>query len=245
MKKCLFAIVILMICLSGCTDSENIETSNSNTYNDPDKNTKNDEQETPSANIDTTAEVTTAEPTTAEPTTETTTSIAQLNQLINSQPVYVQDTKYIDRSSLRAEEAYFKKYYCDYISPIIKNNSGKDIKDIKIGYAAWDANNLPLKVEGYYDCSNIETNDEFISTNTLHSVNIPIGGTYKYTFKDGKDSIFYGDDDCPFLIDHNSTTTIAKCKAFVISYIDFDGNTWENPYYDEWRAAYEGKKLSE
>ncbi|MGN1478941.1 MAG: DUF5780 domain-containing protein [Acutalibacteraceae bacterium] len=29
----------------------------------------------------------------------------------------------------------------------------------------------------------------------------------------------------------------------VVSYESFDGETWENPYYEQWRELYEGQKI--
>ena len=38
---------------------------------------------------------------------------------------------------------------------------------------------------------------------------------------------------------------IAKFKAILVSYIDFDGNIWDNPLLEEFKKLYEDKKLPE
>ena len=191
-------------------------------------------------------ETTTIATTTIETTTEITTSLAELNAAIAAQPVFVQDTKYVNRKTIRDKNTYYRESYCDFLSPIIKNNSGTDVKNVKIAYAAWDANNLPLKIDGYYDFINVyEKNHDYIVIKNLEALNIRNGGAYEYTLTESDESIHSSDDDAPFLISYYDDTNIAKCKSVVVSYEDFDGNIWENPCYETWCNAYEGKKLNE
>lgn len=37
---------------------------------------------------------------------------------------------------------------------------------------------------------------------------------------------------------------IKSFKAIVVSYETFDGDTWDNPYYEDFCSLYEGKKLN-
>lgn len=238
-KKLLCVAVSCMMILSACGSADDKQTISNTMQNETEVNETISEETT-------ITETTTVETTTTETTTETTTSIVQLNAAIAAQPVFVQDTKYVNRKSIRDKMKYPSGLYCDFLSPIIKNNSGTDVKNVKIAYAAWDANNLPLKIDGYYDFTNVyEKNNDYIVIKNLEALNIINGGAYEYTLAESDESVSYWDDDAPFLISYHDDTNIAKCKSIVVSYEDFDGNTWENPYYEAWCNAYECKKLNE
>ena len=55
------------------------------------------------------------------------------------------------------------------------------------------------------------------------------------------DSSFGGDSG--FALDQNNT--IEKFEAVVQSFETFSGDTWVNPYYDEWCKLYESVKYSD
>lgn len=104
-------------------------------------------------------------------------------------------------------------------------NSGTDIKSCVIAFAAWDSNNLPVKILGQYDYEG-----SYVQKVNYDAINLVDGDTY------GENSGLALDEDC------NSIVTI---KAVVVSYEDFDGNTWNNPYYDTWVYTYSEKRFAE
>ena len=107
---------------------------------------------------------------------------------------------------------------------IIKNNSGTDVKNAVVAFAAWDSNGFPLKLEGH-----LSFNSNYVVKCNYSDVNMINGATY------GENSGLALD---------SSMNNIETFKAIVVSYEDFDGNTWNNPYYDIWIEIYENKKLN-
>ena len=88
---------------------------------------------------------------------------------------------------------------------------------------AWDENNLPVKIEGQFDFDG----GSYIKEVDYDGINLVAGATY-----DEKSGYALG-EDCK----------IATFKAIVVSYETFSGESWKNPYYDDFCALYAGKKL--
>lgn len=146
-------------------------------------------------------------------------TIAELNEAINNQPMKVINTEYI------VQDDEFKALYPDMLSAVIQNNSGIDIKNAIVGFVAWDSNNFPVKIEGSFDYN---------------------GGNY-FTMVDCGDvnmvnGTMFGEGMGMELSENNN---ISKFKAIVVSYTDFDGNTWNNPLLEDFKELYEDKKLVE
>lgn len=141
-----------------------------------------------------------------------------LEEALLKQPCYVQSTEYF------VQDENYKNLYPDMLCAIVKNNSGNDIKNITIAFAAWDKNNFPVKMvpKGY-------RNGYYVIKCVGNDVNIVKGGTWgqEEGFEIGSDTI-----------------NVTKLKAIVVSYEDFNGNTWTNPLYSKWKNTYENKKLS-
>lgn len=138
--------------------------------------------------------------------------------LLAQQPLAVIETEYLVQSSNG-----MKTLFPDMLSAIVRNNSDDDIKNAVIAFVAWDENNLPVKIEGQIDF---------------------MGGSYikKVSYDDINlipDKVF-GENE-GFALAEN--TSIMTFKAIAVSYETFDGETWKNPYFDEFRNRYEGQKL--
>lgn len=159
----------------------------------------------------------------AEPTATPTPEVKNLsgNELeakLAEQPVYVVSTDYLIQSD------DYKTLYPDMLNAVIKNNSGTDVKNVIVSFVAWDKNYLPVKIIGQYDFNE----GSYISECDFGDVNMVDGSTF------GEDSGMSLSQDCD---------NIKIIKAIVKEYTDFDGNKWENPYYNDWTSAYENKKL--
>ncbi len=141
----------------------------------------------------------------------------ELDSVLLEQPVYVESTKYV------VQDARYKSLYPDMLQAVIRNNSGTDVKNLVIAFVAWDKNNLPVKIKGDIDFSD----GSYVKECNYNDVNIPNGKTY------GDQSGMEIDETC----------NITTFKAIVVSYDDFDGNTWNNSYYDTWVDFYSDKKL--
>ncbi len=141
---------------------------------------------------------------------------AELDEALNNQPVKIIRTEYISQ-----EDQFLRP---DLLSAVFQNDSGVDIKNAVLGYVAWDSNNLPVKIQSQYDF----TDGEYFKKVNYSDVNLVNGASYG---ENGGLSI--GNDN------------IAKFKAIVVSYTDFDGNIWDNPLLEEFKKLYEDKKLAE
>lgn len=69
----------------------------------------------------------------------------------------------------------------------------------------------------------------YVVENDFGAVNMIDGGTF------GEDLLFG--------IKEETACKLKTFKAVVIKYEDFEGNTWENPYYSNWLELYKEKKL--
>lgn len=132
---------------------------------------------------------------------------AELDNALLEQPMYVEKTDYI------VQDARYKVLYPDMLQAVIKNNSGTDVKNAEVAFVAWDSNGFPVKIETSHSLGK----GAYVVRCTYSDVNMLDGTTY------GKDSGMALDSD---------TDNIETFKAIVVSYDDFDGNTWKNPYFD-------------
>ncbi len=142
---------------------------------------------------------------------------AELLATLDAQDVRVISTKYV------VQDAQYKALYPDMLQAVIVNNTDVDIKNAVVAFAAWDANGLPVKIKGSVDF----TNGAYIKQVNYSDINLIPGATF------GENSGFEVDEACG----------IATFRAVVVSYEDFEGTTWENPYYQDWCKLYEGVKL--
>ncbi len=143
-------------------------------------------------------------------------SVSNIDKLLKAQPTFIEKVEYVKGDSI------YKSLYPDALKPTIKNNSGKDIKNAVVAFVAWDKNGLPTKIKGNFDFFG---SDDYVKTVKCNDINLVHNATYN--------------DGAYDLDQHNS---IHKFKAMVVSTEDFEGNIWRNPYYEEWRNLYDGKK---
>ena len=150
---------------------------------------------------------------------EETMTISELEEALNNQPMKVINTEYLVQSD------EYKSLYPDMLSAVIQNNSGTDVKNAIIGFVAWDGNNFPVKIEGSMDFNG----GEYFKLVDCGDVNMINGATF-------------GEGMGMELSENNK---ISKFKAIVVSYTDFDGESWNNPLLDDFKEIYVDKKLVE
>ena len=144
----------------------------------------------------------------------------ELESLLVQQPVYVGRTKYT------VQDSKYKSLYPDLLQAIVVNNSEEDIKRVVVAYAAWDENNLPVKIQGYLSYSGAK----YIAKCEFDGINLVPGKTYGW--------------DSGLALD--TGLNIKQFKAIVVEYETFDGTIWKNPYYSAWEKIYGGgTKLSD
>lgn len=204
MKKyllCVVSALILIMCvLTGCSSSDTPSSAGNSS---------------PANNTSASTEKIETQP---EPTTQQF-SVNDFDNLLATQPLAVLSTDYI------IQDNQYKALYPDMLQAIIQNNTADDIKDAVVAFVAWDANNLPIKIEGQFDF----TDGSYIEEVAYDDINL-VGGA---TFGEG-----YGFS----LAEDNN---ISFCKAIAVSYETFDGETWRNPFYSEFKNLYEGVKYSD
>ena len=146
-------------------------------------------------------------------------TISEFDELLLQMPISVVSTKYI------VQDEKYKSLYPDMLQVVLQNNTTFDIKNAVVAFVAWDKNNLPVKIKSSFDFSD----GSYIRTVNYKDINMIPNGKY------GNNSGYEIDEDCG----------IDSFKAFVVSFESFNGDTWENPYYDEWKLLYNGVKYDE
>lgn len=146
-------------------------------------------------------------------------TIAEFDEMMAGLPISIVKTEY------KVQDEQYKSLYPDMLSTLIQNNTESDIKDAVIGLVAWDSNNLPVKIVGQFDF----TGGEYFVKVNYSDINMASKSTY------GETSGYSLQENCK----------VASFKPVILSFTTFDGDTWENPYVDSFRKAFEGKKYSD
>nr|WP_263313487.1 DUF5780 domain-containing protein [Mammaliicoccus sp. Marseille-Q6498] len=146
-------------------------------------------------------------------------SAEKLENKLKENDLIIQNSQYL----VQSED--MKSLYPDILSTVVKNKSNKDIKNISIGYVAWDSNGLPVKIKGKIDFSG----GAYYRFGNGEGVNIPPGGTF------GENRGLELSED----------TNINSFKPIIISYEDFEGHKWKNKNLESFRKIYEGKRLKD
>jgi len=112
--------------------------------------------------------------------------------------------------------AKYKSLYPDMIQWILKNESDMVIKNYIISILAYDSNGYPVKIKDPY--TNTANFNQLVFG---EAVNVLPGETY-------------GDDGISLATNHNIFYAIAIIKELEF----YEGDKWENPYYDIWIEKY-------
>lgn len=213
MKKTISLLLALVMAVCLCACGNSAES------NDNGQNTEPGELETFTTSTPEPAPEPTTEATskpTPEPTPTPAMTAEELENALLNEPMYVVKTKYL------VQDDRYKALYPDMLQVVVKNNSGTDIKNAVVAYVAWDSNGFPVKINPKFG------RGSYVVLCDLDDVNLIDGATR-------------GEDEGLAL--SSDTDNIATFKAIVVSYEDFDGNRWDNPYYDIWTEMYSDKKL--
>lgn len=110
--------------------------------------------------------------------------------------------------------------YIDFyhVQVIVENNSDKVVKDFTVGMLGYDVNGYPLNIS-YSD---------YLMKGRAPAVNIQPGKT------------FGAGSGWDLNYNEEKVKTVLACVNTVEYY---DGSIWENPYYEHWLEAHEGKPL--
>lgn len=216
MKNCYLAFAIgFSLVLGGCGGSSASNTSTATTAAQTIEALEKSEAQTTVAPETTAAPETSAAP---KPKKETL-SIEAFNELLSKLPITIDSKEYV------VQDEKYKSLYPDMLQVVMTNHTTADIKNALISYVAWDSNNLPVKIKGHMDFSN----GAYIKRVAANDINLVPDAQWG--------------SDKGFQVEENNN--IAFFEAIVESFETFDGDKWENPYYDAWCKLYEGVKYSE
>ncbi|MGV3074810.1 DUF5780 domain-containing protein [Clostridium baratii] len=130
----------------------------------------------------------------------------------------------VKNAKIHINSDQYKALYPDQMCVTMVNKTkNKTIKNLIVGFLAFDKNGYPLKIKQQFSYGN----DDFEFLGKADNINVMPGKT----FGDG-----YGWN---LSENHN----ISKLLACVKEVEYYDGTTWENPLYNSWITKYKEKPL--
>lgn len=147
-----------------------------------------------------------------------------LTQLINKMQAEQQVTILNASIATETDNESDKIIYPDMLQAIVKNNTSKTIKDMKVSWLGYDSNSYPLKIKGEFD-TNEDDSYEFVGK--AEDINLVPNATY-------------GDKTGWKLNENHGLSKVIACVKSVTYY---DGTTWDNPYYKYWIEQYKEKPI--
>lgn len=137
---------------------------------------------------------------------------AQANQLL-----------IVDSSNIIVQSTEWKALYPDMLQAFVTNKSDRTVKNMNIGFLAYDSNGYPLKIKGQYSFN--DANYEFLG----NADNINLVSKSQFG-----NNVGWNLDE---------SHGISTVKACVKSATFYDGTTWDNPYYQYWLKEYKEKQI--
>lgn len=131
----------------------------------------------------------------------------------------------VDSANILIQSTQWKYAYPDMLQAFVTNKSDKTVKDMNIGFLAYDSNGYPLKIAMQYSIAG----DNFEFVGNADNINLISGNQFGY----GKG----------WNLDPNHGISIVK--ACVKDAIFYDGTKWTNPYYEYWLQEYKEKQIQE
>lgn len=144
-------------------------------------------------------------------------SADELEAEIQKQPCFVYECEYY------VQDEQYKALYPDLMLAKLENQSGTAIKDVIVAFAAWDENNLPVIIDTI-------GSDDYVIQCAMNGINLADGSALTNQGMQVESR-------------QAERGEIKLFKAIVVSYEDFDGNTWENPLYMNWVNIYREQVL--
>ncbi|MVX64621.1 zinc-ribbon domain-containing protein [Clostridium chromiireducens] len=129
----------------------------------------------------------------------------------------------VDSCAVSVQDTQWKALYPDMLQAFVTNKSDKTVKNMNVGFLAYDSNGYPLKIKTQFSYSggNFEFTGNADNINLVSGAQFGAGVGWKLDEKHG----------------------ISTIKACVKDATFYDGTTWNNPYYQYWIEQYKEKQL--
>ena len=163
------------------------------------------------------------ESTTAPQTTYASISSAELEGILEQQPMYADGVKYYYASSSKQLEH-------DAMGASVFNNSDVNIQKFTIAFCAFDENDNAIRIKQPGE----EGDGAYIRTISYDLSNAQGDKKYIEPLESFDNVIFYVTNE----------PQIVTIKACVKEYTSADGISWKNPYYTAFKNNYSGKTLN-
>lgn len=129
----------------------------------------------------------------------------------------------VDSCRISEQSSQWKALYPDMLQAFVTNKSDKTVKNMNVGFLAYDSNGYPLKIKTQFSYSG--GNFEF--TGNADNINLVSGAQFGA-------SVGWKLDE------KHGISTIKACVKDATFY---DGTTWNNPYYQYWIEQYKEKQI--
>ena len=137
------------------------------------------------------------------------------DKLLETLPLAVTKTEYVKASGEDGKT--------DYISVVLKNNTDADIKEASVAFVAWDENGLPVTFMPKDELGG----EKYLNVSEFKQINMI-----------GEETIVK-EEGLVLPEGHR----VFSCKAIAVRFETFDGEVWENPYFEQFGNIYGGKAI--
>ena len=146
-------------------------------------------------------------------------TLKQFDAWLNELPVVITNAELLLQSENNAD----KRFYPDMLTATFQNRTNKVLASVQLAFVAWDEYGKPVNIKAVND----EDGQE-------------VGGI-KYADINLESGRYYGKGKG---IELASNHNIATFKVMVVRFKTTDGETWSNPYYDDFINAFVGKEYN-
>ena len=148
-------------------------------------------------------------------------TLQEFEELLAKQPVTVFDVDFED-AMVRDSNTIICK---------VKNNTYVAVKDITLGYVAWDEDNLPV-------CKAHDNPGRYLGEATYNAINISSGAVFEANMANMEQYVKRAASFYPADLETTFRDNPIRAKVIVLSFTDIDGNIWNNPHANAFKTAF-------
>lgn len=147
-------------------------------------------------------------------------TIKDFDELLNSQPAVIVDSQLLYQTGNNGN----KRFYPDLLICTVQNRTDKVITELQVAFVAWDNDGNPAKIKSAEDKKGYDIK------------------LLKYSDISVESGRYYGKG---MGIELEPSHNISRFKAIVARFETEDGQTWENPYYDDFMNSFASQNYSD